>query len=98
MDTWIGYGHTISWVDSEKDCFPGTEFNSTIILPSRELPESFTQIKNGENTIKIYSAIPLYSEELKFKLDNDADTLIDKFNEFNIQEIIDLKRINTCKK
>ena len=98
MDTWIGYGHTISWDDSEKDCFPGTDFNSTIILPSRELPDSFTQIENGENSIKIYSVIPLYPEELKFKLDNDTDTLIDKFNEFNIQEIIDLKRINTCEK
>lgn len=51
---------------------------------------------NGD-LIKIYSAIPLYPEELKYKLENGSNELIDKLNELNVQEIIDLDRINTCK-
>jgi len=96
-NTWIGFGHTIGCNKSKGDCFSGTGFNSTIILPSIRLPESFTKISNKDDLITIYSAVPLYPEELKYKLDNDSNALIDKFNEFNIQEIIDINRINTCK-
>jgi len=97
QNTWIGFGHTIGCGKSESDCYPGTRFNSTIIFPSIKLPESFTEIRNNDDLIKIHSAIPLYQEELKFKLDNGSNSLIDKFNELDIQEIVDINRINTCK-
>ena len=97
LDTWIGFGHTIGCNDSKGEYFPGTKFNSTIIFPSLKLPKSFTEFENGDSLVKIYSATPLYSEELKFKFENDSNALIDKFNEFNIQEIIDTNRKNTCK-
>ena len=97
QNTWIGFGHTIGCGESKSDCYPGTRFNSTIIFPSIKLPESFTEIRNNDDLIKIHSAIPLYQEELKFKLDNGSNSLIDKFNELDIQEIVDINRINTCK-
>ena len=65
-------------------------------FPSIKLPKEFAEIKKEDSVIKIYSAIPLYPEELKFKLENDSNSLIDKFNEFEIQEIVDIFRKNTC--
>lgn len=94
--TWIGFGHTIGCNETKGNYFPGTGFNSTIIFPSIELPESFTKIDNQGKLVRIYSAIPIYPEELNYKLENNSNALIEKFNEFNIQEIVDLNRKNTC--
>ena len=96
-DTWFGFGQTRYCGNRKEDCFPGTPFNSAIVLPSIKLPKEFTDIKIGNDLIKIYSVIPLYPEELKFSLDHDANTLLDRFNKFEIQEIIDLNRKNSCK-
>ncbi len=39
--------------------------------------------------------IPLYPEELKFKMENDADALFEKFKEKGIQyKIVDINREN----
>ena len=96
-NSWIGFGHTIGCNEKKGDYFSGTKFNSTIIFPSIKLPKSFTEIENGNNLITIYTAIPIYPEELKYKLDSGSNALVDKFNEFNVQEIVDMNRINTCK-
>ena len=53
---------------------------------------------NGK-IINFYEIIPLYPEELDFKLQNDADTLFEKFNERNISyKIIDLNRESAIRK
>jgi len=96
-DSWIGFGHTVTYDLEESKCFPNTNFNSSIILTSVKLPDAFSRIKYNNETIRVYSVVPLYPEELKFKLENDANTLIDKFIEFDIDEVFDPNRTNTCK-
>ena len=96
-NTWLGFGHTISWSPDRDEKFPGTELNSSIILKSITLPKSFTKIQDKEREIKILTVIPLYPEELEFKTKNNSSKLIEKFNEFNIDEELDINRINTCK-
>ena len=96
-ETWFGFGQTIDCSNKKDECFPGTKFNSSIVLPSIKLPKEFTEIKIGNDLIKIFSVVPIFPEELKFLKDNDANALIDKFNMFETQEIIDVNRKNTCK-
>ncbi len=96
-ESWIGYGHTITYDTNKLKSFPGTQFNSSVLLSSFTLPEKFTRIAHGDRTIRVYSSIPLYPEELNFKLKNDANTLVDKFIQFEIEEILNPARINTCK-
>jgi hypothetical protein len=96
QNTWIGFGHTIDYNKSKGDYFPDTKFTSSIILPSISLPENFVRIKKDNDIINIFSAIPIYKEELDYKLVNDTNSLIEKFNEFEIKEILDTQRINTC--
>lgn len=97
QNTWIGFGHTIDYNKRKGDYFPDTKFTSSIILPSISLPEKFVKIKKDNDLINIFSAIPIFKEELDYKIANNTNSLIDKFNEYEIKEIIDLKRINTCK-
>ena len=96
-DTWVGFGHTIECNESYGDFFPGTGFNSSIILPSITLPETFTEILNGNDLTTVYISLPLFPEELSYKLQNDSNALIEKFNIFNTPEVLNLSRSNTCK-
>jgi len=62
------------------------------------LPEIFVNIAiNDKEKVYIFSVVPLYPEELKFKISNGVGDLVEKFNEFNIEEIVDVDRKNTCK-
>lgn len=94
---WLGYGHTVVWKTDQSN-FPGTNFNSSIIIPSMTLPEIFVNIAiNDHEKVYIFSVVPLYPEELKFKMSNGVGDLVEKFNEFKLEEIVDVDRKNTCK-
>jgi|TergutMp193P3_1026864.scaffolds.fasta_scaffold79008_2 hypothetical protein len=93
-NTWLGFGHTVSAGKS----IIGTKFMSVILLKSKRLPESFQKIKYGEDTIELYTIFPLYLEELNFKEKNGTDKLLELFDKENIDDIINLKRKNVCKK
>lgn len=94
--SWLAFGDTVKNEEDSDKCFAGTNFNSSILLNSITLPAEFTKINFRNATINVYTVIPLYPEELKFKMKNNADALIDKFIDFDINEILDPKRKNTC--
>ncbi len=74
-------------------------FNGAILLPSITAPDEFHTLQINENKkIHFYSAVPLYEEEMNFKLNSGTDALLDKFSKFNITDAIDLKRRNVMKK
>jgi hypothetical protein len=89
-DTWFGFGHT---VNTGK-----VDFTSAIILKSPTLPEKFQKIKYGWKKIELFTVVPLYPEELEFKLQHSSDELLDLFNENGITDIVDIHRKNVCKK
>lgn len=95
-NTWLGYGHTFARV--EMDAFsPSSGFTAAILLHSTVLPDTFMQIKRFfKSDIYIYSVIPLYTEELEYKMAHGVDALLEKFDEFSIKEIVDINRVNTC--
>ncbi|GJN65081.1 immunity protein Imm33 domain-containing protein [Faecalibacterium gallinarum] len=75
-DTWLGFGHTLDqqevFAENTKLCAAiltgpqGTEDGSEVcILPSDE-------------EVNFYQVIPLYRDEMDFKLAHDADALLDK--------------------
>ncbi len=94
--TWVGLGHTFTISEDENKCFPGTKFNATMLVESITLPGKFLEFNVGKKSVKILSAIPLYPEELEFKLNNDSYALLSRFSDFDISEIISVDRPNTC--
>jgi hypothetical protein len=92
-DTWFGYGHTIELGDTDK---VDHNFDSIILLESITLSEDFTYIATEEKEIYIYAAIPIYKEELAYKLEHGTDKLLSLFEQFNIDEIVDINRKNVC--
>jgi Suppressor of fused protein (SUFU) len=96
--TWIGEGHTIANGNPPQRMSPNCAFEGVILLPGVTLPEEFTFIETEDKVISILSMVPLYAEEMDFKLKKGSGALLDKFDKFDIGEIIDVNRKNTCKK
>lgn len=97
-DTWVGEGHTITNGNPPEPMADKNDFVGIVLLPSITLPEDFLTIESNGQIINVYSMIPLYNEEMDFKLKYGTDELLGKFQKFDIKEIIDINRPNTCKK
>lgn len=98
QNTWYGYGHSIDSA-ADNSLIKGTNFKASVLLETITLTNDFVNIKvDDEKTIHIFSAVPIYPEELDFKIKHSAGELIDKFNRYRIDEVVDINRRNTCKK
>ena len=90
------YGHTYMY-DENKEYAKGVGFNSVVLVNSMELSSEFTEIELTNNkVVDIYTLVPLYKEELKFKKENSLTELLEKFDDFNIEEIVQIGRKNVC--
>ena len=96
-NTWVGYGHTIPNGENASPFARNTKLGCMILLPSLSLGSKFFSLKINKNKIiNIYCLYPLYQEEMNFKLKNGTDALLDKFEEYNLTDIVDTDRENTC--
>lgn len=97
-ETWLGWGHTMPNGDPPEPLSEETEMSGIILLPPIEADEQFFTLEMDDGRIlRFYAIVPLYQEELDFKLDHGSDALLEKFDEYGINEIIDLGRRNVCK-
>jgi hypothetical protein len=56
------------------------------------------EIVTDKKKVRLYSMIPLYKEEMNFKIKNGVESLVNKFVKFGVSDMIDVDRKNTCKK
>lgn len=98
-DTWTGYGHTIPNGETADPLAENTKLGCMILFPSFRLGSEFFSLKiNEQKMINFYCLYPLYKEEMNFKLKYGADALLEKFEKYNLTDVIDIKRYNTCSK
>ncbi len=78
-DTWLGWGHTI---DHQNPFSENTNLCASILvgLQNTEEDSYLCQLPNGE-TVNFYQVIPLYREELEYKLEHGAYALIEQMEE-----------------
>jgi hypothetical protein len=96
--TWFGYGHTITNGSQSESMSSNNSFVGIILLPSVTLPKEFMEIVTDKKKVRLYSMIPLYKEEMNFKIKNGVESLVNKFVKFGVSDMIDVDRKNTCKK
>ncbi len=98
-DTWISFGHTIPNGDPPQPFDSSTKLSGWILFSPFIFPEEFAiSTTNSGHKLHYYLIFPLYSEEMKFKLDYGADALTEKFADININPVIDPNRKNAMKK
>ncbi|RJX40467.1 suppressor of fused domain protein [Paenibacillus pinisoli] len=97
-DTWLGWEHTMPNGDPAEPLSEQTDMCGIILLPPLQVHEDFLTLDMGDGReINFYAIVPLYSEELDLKLKQGSDPLLDKFEEYGVDELLDVKRRNTCK-
>ena len=96
--TWIWETHTIPNGDPPEPFSTNTKFCCSLLLPPITLKEESWELEIDENKkIYFFAIVPIYEEEMNFKLKQGIEALLEKFDEFNINEIIDIHRKNVCK-
>ncbi len=92
-DTWLCYGHTTQ-ADEEGSAYaPNTRFNSVVLNFAENKKGDIRLIMSSGKVINFYEVIPLYPEELAFKMESNAKTLFSKFEEKGIQyRVLDSSR------
>lgn len=90
-NTWLGWGHTIS---SGEPFAESTKLCGAMLLNPGVFgePSYFCTLPDGDD-VNFYQLIPLYKEEMEFKLENSVDELIDKCPD-EILEVINPTRLN----
>ncbi len=98
-ETWLGWGHTIPNGDPAEPFADNTELSGIILLPTLYAPEEFSELHiTQDKVIEFFSLVPLYSEEMNLKLTKGSDVLMDKLDEIDAWELIDIDRKNVAKK
>jgi len=97
--TWISWGHTIPNGDPGEPYAENTKLCCAILLPPIDVHRDFFSLRvNDDVTIKFLCVVPIYKEEMDFKLKYGYEGLTDKFDKYKINEVIDINRKNVCKK
>lgn len=78
-DTWLGWGHTM---DNQKQFAEDTKLCAAILVGPQNVAEGgdLCQLPGGEE-VNFYQVIPLYREELEYKLKHDAEALMEQMTE-----------------
>lgn len=92
-NSWLGWGHTIPNGQPFAD---NTQLSGVILIDPQGVPEeafSFP-LPNGSR-VNFYQMLPIYEEEMAFKLQQSAESLLERFTPEMLQ-VVDLQRENVC--
>ncbi|MDY6037601.1 MAG: suppressor of fused domain protein [Eubacterium sp.] len=91
QDTWLGFGHT---VPSGEPVAEDVSYNCFMLI------DDASTVVGTDKTINFYTMLPLYEEEMHYKIDNGAEALLSLFEQKEIPypPVIDKQRKNVCSK
>ena len=77
-DTWLGWGHTI---DNQESFAENTKLCAALLAgPESAEDDSHICLLPGGEEVNFYQVIPLYREELEYKLEHDVEAMMAKAN------------------
>lgn len=90
-ESWVGYGHTIGMEEGETYA-ENTTFCCSMLTTADMFEEDsfYCTLQNGED-VNFYYVLPLYEDEMEFKLAHDADALLKLFGG-EPPKVVDIKR------
>ncbi|MBI4582401.1 MAG: suppressor of fused domain protein [Planctomycetes bacterium] len=95
--SWLWYGHTVGNGDPPEPYAPNTRLCAMLLASPSLLPREFEVLRiSEEKEIAFFSLIPLYPEELDFKLRRGAEPLLDRLYGAGLGLVIDPGRKNLC--
>ena len=96
-ETWLGYGHTVPHGDPPTPYDPSTGFCCALLgFPQSAGEDFFSLSVRDDKVIRFWSLVPLYREELDYKLRYGTDALEDLFAEQSVGDLVDVDRANVA--
>jgi len=93
MDTWLGYGHTVP----NGEPFAGnTELSGVILWDPHLSGNEYVAVLPGGEKVEFLHLIPLYDEEMNYKLEHGAEAMFERFAP-GFSHVIDINRTNYLK-
>ena len=71
---------------------PETRLSSLLVTRSNELPRALDTIHSGAHAIDLFTLLPLYCEELAYKLAHGHEALLASLRAAGISDIVDPAR------
>lgn len=96
--SWIGLGHSMPNGFPAKPYTEGVGFCGAIVLPPASSPEPFHSVTVDGKDVYFHCIVPLFKEELNLARRKGFAKLLDKFNEYNVTDVVDPARKNTARK
>ena len=95
-DGWLGWGHTIANPD-DAPFAPNTRLCGLILTEPGAFDEEAVccPLPSGDE-VNFYQMIPLYFEEMQFKMEHSAEELLKRFHA-GLLEIVGIDRPNVCR-
>lgn len=89
-DTWLGWGHS---VDNQRPFADTTELEGSLLVYPEGVDDGAEScvLPNGD-TVNFFEVIPLYRDEMNYKIDNDTKALLKKMAD--VGHVVDIKRPN----
>lgn len=92
-NTWIWETHTIPNGDPAEAYASNTNLCGIALTNPISLPHEFRTLEvDAEKTIHFFSLIPLYKDEMDYKLNNGIEGLYDKFGKAGVSDVLDITR------
>ncbi|HLT56370.1 MAG TPA: suppressor of fused domain protein, partial [Bacillota bacterium] len=97
--TWLWPGHSVPSGNPPTPFAENVGFCGIMLLPPIAMDPGFRELQiNEEKTINFIAVIPLYEEEMNYKIKHGWRKLADRFDKYQINEIVDINRRNVCKR
>lgn len=92
QNTWLGWGHTVPNGGPMAD---NTKFTGVMLIDPENVDEeaAVCRLPNGEG-VNFYQVIPLYEEEMNFKIEHGAEALLERMDD--VSALVDINRRNVC--
>src|SRR5262245_1436352 len=88
-DGWLGIGHTIPNGDPARPFAANTRFCCWMIDQPILFPKEVQKLRVGDRATNFFSAVPLYEDEMQFKLREGGATLAQLLDRGKVTELID---------
>ena len=101
FETWLGDGHTVPTGDPPDPYADDTKLCCMMLVPGALVPEAFQTLVIGERTVHFWSLVPLYREEMDYKLKHGYEPLMQRLVKLGgpeKTEVVNVTRPNTCGK
>jgi hypothetical protein len=90
--TFLGYSHTIPNGDPPEPYAPDTRLCCALIAPPLVAPEGFGEVEHEGRSLNVLGVLPLYEDEMKFKLKRGTEALFTLFDQAGLTDVVDVAR------